>query len=62
MVQRNLLFVRRGFVYRNIELKEYYENLEWFIPNKNYLPTIETLLKKKKDLKVINLSFFYSCA
>lgn len=45
---RNLPFARRGYVFRNSELQEYFEKLDWYISNKNYSPNVETLYEEEK--------------
>jgi hypothetical protein len=42
-VYRNLPFARRGYVFKNQELKNFYEKLDWYIPNPNYIPELKTL-------------------
>ncbi|MFV0539874.1 MAG: YARHG domain-containing protein [Aestuariibaculum sp.] len=48
-VYKNLPFARRGYVFKSAELKDFYENLDWYIPNPNYIPETETLTKYEKD-------------
>ncbi len=47
-VFRNLPFARRGYVFQNLELKKYFESLDWYIPNSNYIPIIENLNEIEK--------------
>lgn len=47
-VFKNLPFARRGYVFRNPELKKYYETLDWYIPNPNYIPVVEMLHEFEK--------------
>ena len=42
-ILRNLPFARRGYVFKNKELKKYYEQLDWYIPNSNYIPNVEMI-------------------
>ncbi|NET33435.1 MAG: YARHG domain-containing protein [Cyanothece sp. SIO1E1] len=42
-VYRNLPFARRGYVFKSPELRRFYENLDWYLPNPNYVPELETL-------------------
>lgn len=37
-VLQNLPYARRGYVFTNKILKEYYENIDWYIPNPEYVP------------------------
>ncbi|MFV0565090.1 MAG: YARHG domain-containing protein [Flavobacteriaceae bacterium] len=46
---KNLPFARRGYIFKNAELKDFYENLDWYIPNPNYIPETETLTKHEKN-------------
>jgi len=48
-VYRNLPFARRGYVFKNQALKNFYEELDWYIPNPNYIPELETLHPLEKD-------------
>jgi hypothetical protein len=48
-ILRNLPFARRGYVFKNHDLNEYYRKIEWYIPNPNYEPEIEILTKQEKD-------------
>lgn len=46
-VYKNLPFARRGYVFKNIDLKKYYDKLDWYIPNPNYNPDFKTLSEKE---------------
>lgn len=48
-ILKNLPFARRGYVFNNPELKEYYSSQEWYIPNVNYKPNVERLTKEEKE-------------
>jgi len=48
-VFKNLAFARRGFVFKNPELKNYYEKMDWYIPNSEYVPDLEKLHKVEKE-------------
>lgn len=37
-VLKNLPFARRGYIFKNEELNNYYRKQEWYIPNPNYMP------------------------
>lgn len=47
-VLKNLPFARRGYVFKNQELNDFYGKLEWYIPNPNYEPIIEILTENEK--------------
>ena len=46
---RNLPFARRGYVFKSKELQAFYEKLEWFIPNPNYVPDINILTERERE-------------
>ena len=48
-VYRNLPFARRGYVFKNPELKRFYERLDWYIPNPNYVPELGLLHPLEKS-------------
>lgn len=48
-VLKNLPFARRGYVFKNTALKKYYEKLDWYIPNPNYIPIVEYLTPLEKE-------------
>lgn len=31
-------YARRGYIFTNQVLKNYYEKLPWYVPNENYVP------------------------
>ncbi len=41
---RNLPYARRGYVFKTPELRAFYEKMEWYIPNPNYVPDGNKLL------------------
>lgn len=47
-ILRNLPFARRGYIFKTTELKNYYEQLDWYIPNPDYIPEIETLTPEEQ--------------
>jgi hypothetical protein len=47
-VLKNLPFARRGYIFQNQELNAFYKNMDWYIPNPNYEPTIEILTDSEK--------------
>jgi len=58
-VLQNLPYGRRGYIFNNSVLKNYYENVPWYIPNKDYVPKPEELnqneIKWLADLKKIKI-------
>ncbi len=42
-ILRNLPFARRGYVFKNAELQEFFTKQSWYIPNRNYVSDIEGL-------------------
>lgn len=47
-VLKNLPFARRGYVFQNQELNLFYRKMDWYIPNINYEPIVETLTESEK--------------
>lgn len=47
-VLKNLPFARRGYIFQNQDLNDFYRKLEWYIPNPNYEPNIEILTENEK--------------
>lgn len=45
---KNLPFARRGYVFKNVALKQYYENMPWYMPNPNYIPVVANLHELEK--------------
>jgi len=58
-VLQNLPYARRGYIFNNSVLKNYYENVPWYIPNKDYVPKPDELQKNEikwlADLKKIKI-------
>ncbi len=48
-ILRNLPFARRGYVFKNKDLKNYFEKQDWYLPNPNYNSEIELLTDKEKN-------------
>lgn len=48
-ILKNLPFARRGFVFKDKELQNYFENLDWYVPNPNYEPNSEIFPDIEKD-------------
>lgn len=48
-ILKNLAFARRGYIFKNPELKKYFENLDWYIADQNYVPDVEKLHEKEKE-------------
>lgn len=48
-ILKNLPFARRGCVFQNKNLNNYFKTMDWYIPNFNYEPNVAILTKKEKD-------------
>lgn len=48
-VLKNLPFARRGYVFQNQALNDFYRNLDWYMPNPNYEPFVEILTEHERD-------------
>src|SRR5690554_1651707 len=46
---RNLPFARRGYVFKSKDLQTYFETMDWYIPDPNYLPIVENLTESEKE-------------
>lgn len=46
-VLKNLPFARRGYIFQNQDLNNFYRKLEWYIPNPNYEPNVEILTENE---------------
>ena len=42
-ILRNLPFTRRGYSFKNPELKNFYEKMDWYMPNPLYTPDVSGL-------------------
>lgn len=47
-VLKNLPFARRGYIFLNEELNNYFKKMDWYIPNPNYQPIVKYLTDKEK--------------
>lgn len=47
-ILKNLPFARRGYVFQNAEIRQFYEKLDWYIPNPNYDPDVDILTDIEK--------------
>lgn len=47
-ILKNLPFARRGYVFKNQDLKNYFTKMDWYIPNPNYEPDTELLTETEK--------------
>ncbi len=59
-VLQNLPYARRGYVFKNEILKNYYEKMPWYIPNETYVPEPDELdemeqkwLEGLKNIKIL---------
>lgn len=48
-ILRNLPFAKRGYVFSNPELKKYYTNQFWYIPNPSYKSNMDDLAPKEQE-------------
>lgn len=51
-VLQNLPYARRGYIFTNQVLKDYYEKMPWYVPNKEYVPEPNKL--EEAELKWLN--------
>jgi len=47
-ILKNLPFARRGYIFQNPELSQFYKKMEWYIPNPAYKPETEILTDGEK--------------
>jgi hypothetical protein len=47
-ILKNLPFARRGYIFQNKELNNYFSVLDWYLPNPNYEPNLEILTDNEK--------------
>jgi hypothetical protein len=47
-VLKNLPFARRGYVFQNQELNQYFQKMDWYISNPNYVPDVDLLTEKER--------------
>ncbi len=48
-ILRNLPYARRGYVFKNPELKSFYEKQRWYMPDVDYVANLTTLTKEEQD-------------
>jgi len=48
LILKNYPFALRGYVFRNKELNNYYRTLDWYIPDPNYIPKVESLSEEEQ--------------
>ncbi len=49
-ILKNLAFARRGYIFSNIELQQYFEkNVDWYLPNPNYEPLLSKLTTEEQE-------------
>ncbi|MBN2890260.1 MAG: YARHG domain-containing protein [Bacteroidales bacterium] len=48
-ILRNLPFARRGYVFKNHDIQSYYEKMEWYMPDKNYSATTNSLTPEEVE-------------
>jgi len=47
---RNLPFARRGYIFKDKALQAFYNKQDWYQPNPSYIPEVEHLTSKEKEL------------
>lgn len=47
-ILKNLPYARRGYIFKNQDLHNFYSKLDWYIPNINYIPNSENLNELEK--------------
>lgn len=47
-ILKNLPFARRGYVFKDSKLKAFYESMDWYLPNPNYVPEPKMLSEAEK--------------
>ena len=47
---RNLPFARRGYIFKDKTLQAFYNKQDWYQPNPSYIPEVEYLTPKEKEL------------
>ena len=48
-ILKNLPFARRGYIFKSTELQSYFEKLDWYLPNPNYVADVDQLLETEKE-------------
>lgn len=49
LILRNYPFARRGYVFKNKVIQDYYESLEWYSPDRNYIADITELSFEEQE-------------
>ena len=48
-ILKNLPYARRGYVFKNTELQAYFEKMEWYFPDINYVPDSAKLTEAEQN-------------
>lgn len=48
-IMKNLPYARRGLVFKNPELKKFYEKIDWYIPDPNFIAENAVLIKLEEE-------------
>ncbi len=48
-ILKNLPFARRGYIFQSSDLNKFYRQMDWYIPNPNYVPDPEILTPEEKQ-------------
>lgn len=47
-VLRNLPFARRGYIFQDKNVQQFYQKLDWYMPNQSYKPDVEKLTERER--------------
>src|SRR5690606_32643033 len=47
-IYRNLPFARRGYIFSDERLQNFYEGMDWYMPNPNYRPDVKMLWEEEQ--------------
>jgi hypothetical protein len=48
-ILRNLPFARRGYIFKTPDIQQYYEKMDWYMPNPSYQADLSKLTKIEQD-------------
>lgn len=47
-ILKNVPFARRGYVFKNADLKNFFEAIDWYMPDPTYVPIVANLTEEEK--------------
>lgn len=47
-ILKNVPFARRGYVFKSADLQGFFKDVDWYMPDPNYVPIIENLTEEEK--------------